>query len=378
LLSRKPPPRPIRIYAQIELLLRRRAMGDETKRVKLIIESKIKKDRPISAVLIAEMFQRLQNIIYYIVDDLEGNPPRRAGDFPNSVKEKAELVITGMRIGSAEAELMLSDSQTGLPGGGTLGEKAISIANGIIRKVSDEDISLGLSNAIKNGLRQERVIHEFEAIWPDEQSKYNITLGLGKKNEIPLNPSHRHILRDLLPKPPENVEKSVTGRLMEVRVDQRRSFQIDTVEGLVTCSYAPDLENKVVENIGRIVRIRGIMALEKGGKYTLSLDNEKSLEDLKMLPLTRVKIRGKSLDLKEPILLEVSYEDDRYWVSSDKFHLRVFGPNLKAAIEDLNEEIEILWEDYVEVGLGELSEDALDFRRELILAFGGEKANANA
>ena len=353
-------------------------MGDETKRVKLIIESKAKKDKPVSAALVAEMFQRLQNIIYYIVDDLEGNPPRRAGDFPNSVKERAELVITGMRIGSAQIELMLSDSQTGLLGGVTLGEKAISIADDIIQKVSEKDISFGLSNAIKNELRQERVIREFETIWPDEQSKNNIMLGFGKIDLVPLNPFHRHNLRDLLPRPPENVEKSVTGRLMEVRVDQRRSFRIDTAEGVVTCLYAPDLENKVVENIGRLVRIRGIMALEKGGKYTLSADNETSLEDLKSLPLDRVKIKGRILDLKEPILLDVSYEGDRYLVSSDKFHLRGFGSNLKAAIEDLNEEIETLWDDYVEVGLGELSEDALDFRRELILAFGGERANANA
>ena len=151
-------------------------MGDETKRVKLIIESKAKKDKPVSAALVAEMFQRLQNIIYYIVDDLEGDPPRRAGDFPNSVKERAELVITGMRIGSAQIELMLSDSQTDLPGGVTLGEKAISIADDIVRKVSEKDISFGLSNAIKNELRQERVIREFETIWPDEQSKNNVTI----------------------------------------------------------------------------------------------------------------------------------------------------------------------------------------------------------
>jgi hypothetical protein len=353
-------------------------MDDETKRVKLIVESNIKKRMPVSAVLVAEMFQRLQNIIYYIVDDLEGNPPRRAGDFPNSVKDRAELVISGMRIGSAEAELMLSDSQTGLPGSVTFGEKAISIAGGIVRKVTDEDSGLVLSNIIKNGLRQERVIREFEAIWPDEQSKYKINLSFGKSDVVQLNPSHRHILRDLLQKPPESVEKSVTGRLMEVRVDQRRSFQIDTAEGVVTCSYPSDLETKVVENIGKLVRIRGIMVLERSGKYTLSLDNENSLVDLKMLPLDKVKIRGKSLDLKEPILLDVSYEDDRYWVSNDEFHLRGFGFNLKVAIEDLVEEIETLWEDYVEVGLGELSEDAHDLRKKLILAFGGERANANA
>jgi hypothetical protein len=51
---------------------------------------------------------------------------------------------------------------------------------------------------------------------------------------------------------------------------------------------------------------------------------------------------------------------------------------MKIATEDLNNEIEALWEDYVQVGLGELSEDAIDLRRELISAFGGERADVEA
>ena len=352
-------------------------MSDETKRVKLIIESKEGKDKPVSAIFVAEIFQRLQNIIYYIVDDLEGNPPRKAGDLPNSVKEKAELVVKGIHIGSVEADLMLSDIQVGLPGNATLGEKAISIADSIVQNVYDGDVGAVLSKNIKNKHRQTRIVQEFSAMWPDEQSNYKLSLGLGKRDLSPLEPSQKHILRDLLSRPPIKVEKSITGRLMEIRVDQRRTFQIDTSDGVVTCTYAPDLEDKVIESIGRLVRIRGIMALEKGGKYTLSLDNEKSIEDLKLLPLDKIRINGRYRDLKEPLLLDVSYEDDLYWVSNDTFRLRGFGPSLKVAIEDLNEEIATLWDDYVEVGLEELSADALDFRKELLSVFGGEQVNAN-
>jgi len=62
--------------------------------------------------------------IYYIVDDLEGNTPRKGGDFPNSVKERAQLVVTEMRIGSVEAQLAISDTQMGLPGASTFGALA--------------------------------------------------------------------------------------------------------------------------------------------------------------------------------------------------------------------------------------------------------------
>ncbi len=94
--------------------------------------------------------------------------------------------------------------------------------------------------------------------------------------------------------------------------------------------------------------------------------------------MSDVKIGGKFLNLKEPIYLEVSYENDNYILSNDKFHLRVEEPSLKAAMEEINKEIEVLWEDYVEASLEELSKDALDLRKELISAFGGESENAHA
>ena len=52
------------------------------------------------------------------------------------------------------------------------------------------------------------------------------------------------------------------------------------------------------------------------------------------------------------------------------------SPTLKAVVEGINEEIESLWEDYVEASLEELSRDALDLRGELVSAFGGETSDA--
>jgi len=163
---------------------------------------------------------------------------------------------------------------------------------------------------------------------------------------------------------------------MEVRVDRRRTFQVDTADGQVTCAYTPELEDRIVESIGRLIRIRGIMALDKDGKYTLGVKDDNSIEDLEELILSEVKLRGKSLELKEPLHFDISYEDDEYLAVNDKFRLMSSGPTLKAVVEGINEEIESLWEDYVEASLEELSQDALDLRGELISAFGGETSDA--
>jgi hypothetical protein len=342
-------------------------MAGDTRRVIIHIESKIKKEKPVPATKVAEIFQRLQNVLYYIVDDLEGNPTRGRGDFPNSVKERCELVITKMIIGSIETELTISDLQSCLPGEETFGEKAISIADKIVQAVSEEaDVGSMISGFIKNERRINRIFSEFDFLWPDSQSNYNIGLNFRRTQKNFLDPAHKHIIRDLLSKPPEKTEKSAIGRLMEIRVDQKRSFQIDTSDGPVTCLYTPELEDKIVENIGRLIRVRGIMALEKSGKYTMSLEDDKSIEALRYMPLPNIKIRGRSLYLREPLDLDILYEDDQYMVSNDKLHLMAVGPNLKDAIKGINEEIEILWEDYVEASLDELSEDAVEFRRRMI------------
>ncbi len=353
-------------------------MTIEAKRIRIHIATKDNDHKPVSAAIVAENFQKIQNIICYIVDDLEGNVPRRGGDFPNSVKEKCELVLTGIRLGSIEAELTISNSQTGLPGEETFGERAISIGNEIIQAISkDEDAAYVVSRLIKNEQRSYRIIREFESIWPDCESKYKIGLNFGVKPMVFLDPACKHVLRSILSRPADNAEKVVMGRLMEVRVDQKRSFQIDTIEGMVTCFYAPELEDKIVENIGRLVLVKGVMALERG-KYALCIREEKSIEGLGWLPLSDVIIGGKSSKLKEPIYLDVLYENDNYILSNDKFHLRAEEPSLKTAMEEINKEIEVLWEDYVEASLEELSKDALDLRKELISAFGGESANAHA
>jgi len=46
-------------------------------------------------------FQAIQNLMYIMGDHLEGHQPRTAGDFPKSVKQNCELVISRLEQGSA-------------------------------------------------------------------------------------------------------------------------------------------------------------------------------------------------------------------------------------------------------------------------------------
>lgn len=118
-----------------------------TKKIELTITSTGDTNSPIPALLVAEKFQSLQNLLYVVGDFLEGNKYRTSGDFPKSVKERFTLVVRELKIGSVGATLGIADSQQGLfPQIPTNGEKAIDLTNEIVHIAqSDDDISKKIS-----------------------------------------------------------------------------------------------------------------------------------------------------------------------------------------------------------------------------------------
>ncbi len=114
-------------------------MPGDDKVIRVKIDRKSTKSKNIPVTVIADLLNSVQNLLCNIVDDIEGNPPRRGGDFPDTVKERCELVVKAAKIGSFEAVLAISDTQSSLPGSQTKGELAIKKANNIVEAVFNED-----------------------------------------------------------------------------------------------------------------------------------------------------------------------------------------------------------------------------------------------
>ena len=57
-----------------------------------------------------------------------------------------------------------------------------------------------------------QIVREFESIWPNDDSKYNIGLNFSLKQMVFLDPACKHVLRSILSRPTENAEKAVIGK----------------------------------------------------------------------------------------------------------------------------------------------------------------------
>ena len=311
--------------------------------------------------------QHIQNVIYHIGDYLNGTPNRPKGDFPQVVKDQCTLFITNLELGSVIAEMQIGDAQTGLPGlDGTYGERAISLANDLIEVISHDDASLeSMHEKIQNPHRINKILKEFDAMWPNAQSKRALNFGFGGNPQKRLNPERRSVIQSLLHAPLEEYEKEVFGRVIEIRVDEKRKIQIDTPEGPIECHYTSDIEDAVREVIGELVTIRGMMVPSKG-KFILSIDNEISIDKVSQYHLKTMKKDGIEIELIEEVLIDVDFEDDYYISSNDELGLLSAKPKMKQTIDEIQKELAVLWQEYVAVEESELTSSGMDLRKKLI------------
>lgn len=321
----------------------------------------------IPATEMVSAIQHIQNVIYHIGDYLNGTPNRPKGDFPQIVKDQCTLFITNLEIGSVIAEMQIGDAQTGLPGlDGTYGERAISLANDLIEVISHDDVSLeGLHEKIENHHRVNKILKEFDAMWPNAQSKRALNFGFGGNPKKRLNPNQKTVIQSLLHTPFEKYEKEVFGRVIEIRVDEKRKILIDTPEGVIECNYTSDIEDAVREVIGELVTIRGMMVPLKR-KFILSIDNEVSIDDVSQYHLKTMKKDGIDIELIEEVLIDVDFEDDYYIASNDDLGLLSAKPKMKQVIDEIQEELAVLWQEYVAVDESELTSSGIDLRNKLI------------
>jgi len=81
--------------------------------------------------------------------------------------------------------------------------------------------------------------------------------------------------------------------------------------------------------------------------------------------LDRVRIKGRIRKLAQGLEITVESDDDRLILSSEKFGLLVSAPTLEEGIAGISEEIDTLFEIYVDENIENLTPDAIKLRSSL-------------
>ncbi|MDD2665562.1 MAG: hypothetical protein PHD13_02110 [Methanocellales archaeon] len=309
-----------------------------TQKKTIKIEIKTKDDKKVPVTLAVDVFQRIQNILYSVSDHLKGNPFRPKGDFPSDVKEECSLVFSNIALGSMSAELQLSKSQMGLLGLDTCGEKALEKTNEIIETISIEDEpEEDLLKIIDSPKRLNRIVRELDQIWPEETAKYNISFAY-KQRKRDFHPNRKPIIKFLLSHPIEEYEKEMQGRIIEFRVDHKRQFEIDTPEDIIKGKYSPEIEDYVIQHIGGLVQVRGLMSVVNK-QHIFEIKDENAIEEINAIPIPNFLLDNKLVEFKQPLSIKIEFESEQYILSNDELKLLVIAKNIKDGLNEIKEEL---------------------------------------
>ncbi|MDK2988838.1 MAG: hypothetical protein PWR16_367 [Methanoculleus sp.] len=354
-------------------------MEDNIRKIEVKIAPKNKAQSAVSISIIADYLRALQNMMYIAGDYLEGNKYRTGGNFPNSIKVRCDLVITGLHYSSFEATVGLADQQTSLPfpdfpDPGTIGERALKLTKEIVDiSAEKEDIAPQVFEIIPDEFRVHRCLQELESIWPDEKSQYVLNIGFNN-HRVELNPKQKPVLQQAIKKTPEKYQGKLTGRLVEFRADRKRQCILDTPEGEVICKFGPELQDFIFQNMTKLITISGIVE-QKQNKIFVEFDDRSALQTANSLTLLEVDFgEGSIKKLAYPLEIHADYEDetDSYIVLNDEFNLLAVASNLKEGMEEINEELKVLYTEYVKEDVSNLTNSAVTLRNKLLKIFGEE------
>ncbi len=348
-------------------------MKKNIREIEVFITSNKESQSAVSISVISDYLHMLQSLMYITGDFLEGNNYRTGGNFPNSVKKRCDLVVKDLKFSSFGATITLSDSQTPLPfpefpEQGTIGERALKMTKDIIEISADkDDIYSDIFETLPDEFRVHRCLKELESIWPDEKSEYSFNIGFNSKRPIDFDPKRKSILQNAIKKAPEKYKGIITGRLIEFRADRKRQCIIDTPDGEVICKFEAELQNTIFQNLTKLVTMSGMMEKKKSSVF-LEFNDKSALKVVDSLTLSEVDFgEGDIKKLACPITLHTDYEDesDSYIISNDDFKLLAVANNLKSGMALISEELKILFEEYVEEDISNLTGGAILLREKL-------------
>lgn len=339
----------------------------DSKTIILNLVGKENRQKNIPITVVADYLRRVQHILYLICDQVEKNPFRSCGDFPGSVKDKCELVVTDLSIGSVCAALSLASPQTGLfPEFPQPGIQAINIFGKLVNASAseDEDVETHFTHEIPDVSRARKLMREFRELIPEEQSDITVSLGAGEREPVVLSPRYRDRFQKALQHSAEDPEIEILGRLVEISVDKKRRLRVDTPIGEKLISYSPDVEPDLLQNVGRIVRFKATTNMKKSNAIA-HIDDDVTLVALERIPISELVIHGTTYVLDTPLEFEMEFEEEEYILTNCDLHLVVSCRRLKDCGRQVSEQMESLIDTYCSEPDEALTQDGREFRDRL-------------
>jgi hypothetical protein len=331
--------------------------------IHLLLDDPEQPGRAIPAALLARTLASLQKALYQTGESLSGGERvRRRGRLPQQVTTACELRVSQISASdSIDARVRLPEPAQAalfeheLP----LGEEAMDrlLTFGAAASRGQRDI---VRKTIPDAWYRNRILSTLASLCPkpDDKARLRLSEGDGQGRCFTLDPAVNERITGLRIVREMDV-RVVMGEIVELRVVGGLYFNVRRTEREVKCYYEADVEEAVVENIGRPVVVQGEAQLDEHGAIA-TIDVVTSVEPLDLAPLRLATLRlgDRSLTLAEPREIDARIEEDSLLAEIDELQLLSHGRSREELYESLTEDLFLLWDEYAQAPDDTLTDDA--------------------
>jgi len=304
-----------------------------------------KKAVPLS--LISNIYIKTQNIFNLIGQWLLFQNELSTGVFPKEVKHHFTLAVVDVKIASYRGIIKLIN-QYGSVDDENKGKEGFLIFNKLLDALNDPTISFkDIQPLIQDRSRHNLIMRDFIDMAPSKNDNHRVSI-TSDSVKRDFTPKTKEKAKALMYPPIEPFSFKELGRISIVDVDHKR-FYIETKEKRQKCVYNSKFEDTILQNIGKLVEVNGIMREDEKYIETCYVSNPDNINEKQHVPFNNFQYQGEKIPFTKPILLDFNHTDGYYILSNDTYPLSGKDKTFRLAYDKIQKNMHNLWHTYVDV-----------------------------
>lgn len=327
----------------------------------------------VDAEVLAESLVHGQRVVHLLAMTAAGREYRERLRVPAELADEFRLVCEVPTPGSYAQPVVLegSDLVLDVPSRasvmGTFVEVGAALGQGSWEQ---------LRALVPDTVVRQRVMDEYVAFLPDPESGYGIDLikdavtyaSFRKPQLLAVHEYRRHARED---RNPTLDAETIAGELVSIDFAARTiTVRHHPTKRRVVCEYTDDAEEMLVKNRRGLLHVTGTLELDKRDR-PYRMTNVYDIQELDLSPVTLNVVEGALRRLRfaegaRSFTPELDSEGKLLVVQDEQLDLHAYAPNRAELIQEISEQIEMLWIEFAETS-EELTPAAAALRERLII-----------
>jgi len=345
-------------------------MSEETRREEMVLRFVPPGGaHEVPAALLAKALEGFQGFVHVFAFQEEGKTLKQRFKVPADIAERYTLNCRPPEEGSFAIAIAVSPAQPDL----VAEENVRAVQDQITKslKAIDDGDQKRFAELLPDSRLRLKAISFLRSAIPPAGSGYRLGVMNGAGAEIPVR-SDRLRMVDAQKVEEEFVpgRDTVTGKLTAISFDDRKvTIYYAPTSRELECVYSEDLEPMLFENRRDLIQVTGQVMRNAHGEPEKIVEVE-AIEELDLSPMRLDELtlaNERNLKVRPPLFLKPDFSEEDQLLSIEHVELQidVFAPTREILWKELQEQVAMLWIEYVEAPESELSPPALELRNRL-------------